>query len=83
MTLRNFSLLSVAPLENCPNMARVQVGAMFSSWPGHVEIARLLVEAGADKYVQDSCLNTALMWASRDGHEEIAQLLVASRGAAG
>ena len=43
---------------------------------GHAEIARLLLEAGADKDLADNSGETALMLSSVLGHAEIARLLL-------
>ena len=43
---------------------------------GHVEIVRLLLEAGAEKDVADSDRRTALNNASHAGHDEIVGLLL-------
>ena len=48
---------------------------MFAAQEGHVEVVRLLLEAGADKSWADSCGDTALMWAAREGHVEVERLL--------
>jgi ankyrin repeat protein len=49
---------------------------MNAIWKGHLKIAQLLVERGANvnAAMRHGC--TALIWASRNGYLEIAQLLV-------
>jgi ankyrin repeat protein len=42
---------------------------------GHVEVARLLLAAGADTEKADHGGGTALTYATDKGHEEIVQLL--------
>ena len=49
---------------------------MFARDRGHLEIARLLVEAGADKDKGDEFSKTALMFACDTGLLDIASLLV-------
>ncbi|OLQ12858.1 Kinase D-interacting substrate of 220 kDa [Symbiodinium microadriaticum] len=53
---------------------RGQPALTIASMQGHVEVARLLLEAGADKNFHNG--TTALMLASLQGHVEAAQLLV-------
>ena len=48
---------------------------MFASVEGHLEVARLLCEAGADKDKASEDGDTALMFASFKGHLEVARLL--------
>jgi len=43
---------------------------------GHLAVAKLLVEAGADKEAQDNSGRTPLYWAAWNGHWEIAKLLI-------
>ena len=52
---------------------------MAASSEGHVEIARLLLRAGADMNLQDAIGNSALMLASNFGHVETARLLLHAR----
>ncbi|CAE7732843.1 ANKRD50 [Symbiodinium pilosum] len=47
----------------------------IAAWNGHVEIARLLLEAGADKDLRTSKGETALILAERGGHSQVATLL--------
>lgn len=49
---------------------------MFAASGGHLEIARVLVETGADINLRDEYGETALMLASAKGHLEIASLLI-------
>ena len=46
-----------------------------ASYNGHLEVARLLCEAGADKEKADETGATALMTASVKGHLEVVRLL--------
>ena len=48
---------------------------MFASVRGHLEVVRLLCEAGADKDKADNDGSTALMSASVRGHLEVVRLL--------
>eukprot|EP01041_Mallomonas_annulata_P002292 gene2292-4458_t len=50
----------------------------IASWCGHVNMARLLINRGADLNVQDDRYNTALMWSVVSDHSEISKLLIAS-----
>eukprot|EP00439_Symbiodinium_sp_Y106_P073987 s114_g14.t1 len=54
---------------------RGMTALMIASASVHVEVARLLLEAGADKDCRDHSM-TALMLASRRGHLEVARLLL-------
>jgi len=47
-----------------------------ASQEGHVEVARVLIEHGADMTVQDERGSTPLHDASRTGHKELAQFLL-------
>ena len=49
---------------------------MHAARNGHVEIARLLLDAGAGKDVRGYNGYTALMFAAENGKVEIAQLLL-------
>ena len=49
---------------------------MLASENGDLEMARLLLEAGADKDLQDSRGNTAFMLAAKNGHVKVARLLL-------
>ena len=51
---------------------------MRASLDGHLEVAQLLCEAGADKDKADQDGDTALMLASDNGHLEVARLLCES-----
>ncbi len=51
---------------------RGQTALICASMEGHVEVARLLVEAGADLSIKDWSGKTALDWANKD---EIVELL--------
>lgn len=48
---------------------------MASSFYGHVEICRLLIEAGANVKAIDDEAQTALHWAAWQGHVEVVRLL--------
>ena len=57
-----------------------QVGTLaalppFAAEHGHLEVVRLLFEAGADKDAADTDGSTALRFAARNGHLEVVQLL--------
>ena len=81
-----------AARRNCDKMVRCLLAAgvekdirddvdgmtalMLASESGHFEVARLLLEAGAEKECSDDDGWTALMLASDNGHLEIARLLV-------
>ncbi|CAK9116812.1 unnamed protein product [Durusdinium trenchii] len=49
---------------------------MLAAANGHVEVARLLLNAGADKDLQDKKGSTALILAAQQGHAEAARLLL-------
>ena len=49
---------------------------MLAAERGHVDVAQLLLEAGADKDLQDCKGNSALTLAAKNGHVEIERLLV-------
>ena len=49
---------------------------IIASKSGHLDVARLLVQAGADKDCADLSGRTALMFASENGHWEVARFLV-------
>ncbi len=46
--------------------------------PGHLEMVKFLLEAGADQEHKTDEMHTALMEASMDGHVEVARLLLDS-----
>ena len=52
----------------------------MASQAGHLEIARLLLEANADKDKDNNKGATALIMASQHGHVEIARLLLEANG---
>ena len=49
---------------------------ILAAQSGHVEVVRLLLEAGADKDVADDDGATALMEAAYRGHVEVVRLLL-------
>ena len=51
---------------------------MLAAIFGHVDIARLLLAAGADVHLQDNLGLTAKEWANRRGSSEVAQLFATS-----
>ena len=64
------------PLQ--PDCARDMCGAtplILASQAGHLEVVRLLCEAGADKDRADNSGDTVLMYASSSGHLEVVRLL--------
>ena len=55
-----------------------QTALMIAAELGHTEIARLLVEQGANIHpVSNYYGYTALLWAARGGHADILRLLIA------
>jgi hypothetical protein len=48
----------------------------YAAGNGHIEIARLLLQNGAEVNVKSNCGSTPLHWAASDGHVEILHLLV-------
>eukprot|EP00439_Symbiodinium_sp_Y106_P036611 s763_g4.t1 len=83
------SPISRAPKAACPGffgVASDDTFALHNAWGGHkhfrvfdggsLKIARLLLEAGADKDKQDREGHTALMLAAESGHAEIVRLLL-------
>ena len=48
---------------------------------GRAEVARKLVDAGADVTLKDNNCRTALMWAEQDGRAEIVGILNKEEGA--
>ena len=51
---------------------------MSASAKGHVEMARELLNGGADANSRSEKNETALMWASRNGHVEVSKMLLDS-----
>jgi len=51
-----------------------------AAWAGHVEVARVLLDHGADVNAVDECGKTALHWAAECGHTDVVKLLL-DRGA--
>ena len=49
---------------------------MVAAHQGHLEVARFLLEAGADKDVANKRGHSALAIATAQGHGEVARLLV-------
>jgi hypothetical protein len=45
-----------------------------TAWKGHLDVARMLLEAGADK-TKNTPWGTAAEFALKNGHEELARLL--------
>jgi ankyrin repeat protein len=69
-------LLRLPLRPDCTTRAEDGVTAlMTASGSGHLEVVRLLCEAGADKDKADQNGETALILASRRGHLEVARLL--------
>jgi len=65
---------------NSPSFAEASTPLHLTSRYGHVDLARMLVERGADMSAQDKDGSTALHLASRYGHVDLARMLV-ERGA--
>jgi ankyrin repeat protein len=59
----------------------VVTALLAAAGAGQLEMARLLLEAGADPSLTDSDGNTPLMTAAGNGHPDVLRLLLA-RGAA-
>ena len=49
-------------------------------WNGHTDIVKLLLDAGADKDIKNSCHRTPLHLATMKNHTDIVKLLI-ERGA--
>ena len=52
---------------------------MIASKKGYFEIAKVLLEAGANLRAEDECGNTALEIALQQGHQELSDYLLAAR----
>lgn len=48
---------------------------IFAARKGHVDLARLLLQKGADISAKDNAENDALFYAEKNGHVEIAEML--------
>ena len=68
--------LVLLPVSTAAQLERANLELMYACKHGHVEVARMLLEAGADKDLQAEAGKTALMHASLEGRLEIAGLLV-------
>ena len=55
---------------------KAQTALMHASFQGHIDIVRLLLDAGADKSLRDVSGTTALIHASYVGHIDIVRLLL-------
>ena len=51
----------------------------WAAWRGRVEIARMLIDAGANLDIQDDQGQTPLHWAAKYGREEIARMLIGAK----
>jgi ankyrin repeat protein len=74
------ALISARADVNARDKAWGMTALMFAVGHGYTEIAKLLVEKGADVDARDKDGFTALMMAAWQGHAEIAKLLI-DRGA--
>ncbi|CAE7364411.1 Ehmt1, partial [Symbiodinium sp. CCMP2456] len=52
---------------------------MVASGNGHVDVVRLLLEAGAEMEALAADGSTALMWAALEGHDSVVRLLLEAR----
>jgi len=50
---------------------------MRAAWNGHIEVVRLLIDAGSPLSGTDDKGNSALDYAEQGGHREIARILKA------
>lgn len=60
-------------VENGPEYAAIARAA----WNGHIEVVRLLIDAGSQLSGTDDKGNSALDYAEQGGHREIARILKA------
>ena len=70
------ALLAAGVDKNMQHESTGLTALSLASFKGHIEIVRLLLDAGAHKDSQDRLGQTALMHASRKGHVEIVRLLL-------
>ena len=60
------------------NASGVEEEFLEAAEEGHVEVVRMLLEAGADKDLEDIDSKTALIYASDKGHGQVVRLLLAA-----
>jgi len=49
---------------------------MIASEKGHIDVVRMLLDAGANVNACNDCRRTALMVASKNGHAEMVRMLL-------
>ena len=69
-------LLQAGAASNFRDIVTHHTALALASARGHMDVARLLLEAGSDKDCQGQGGKTALMLASESGHFEVARLLL-------
>jgi ankyrin repeat protein len=61
---------------NARGLENEETALHVASRRGHLDVARLLLENGADTEAKDNEEHTALLWASRGGHVDVVRVLL-------
>jgi ankyrin repeat protein len=75
-TIVEFLVIEHSQAVHCRGLTNMVTPLHLASKEGHVDIARFLIEHGADAGARDNDNCTPLHWASQQGHSEVVRVLV-------